>query len=128
MPAPAEKRQYPEGKLQRATNDLFTAILDPSVIWFHIPNQGDINRQRGAILRGMGLKAGVYDWYLCWPGPRCHNTGWIEMKSPTGTLSDSQKLFRRHVESLGHETAEARSIQTVLEILDRWRVPHRRVS
>lgn len=128
MAVNVQRKQYPEHRLQVATNDLFSAILDPSVIWFHIANQGDFDRRRGAILKGMGVKAGVWDWCLMWPGSKCCHIGWLEMKSPVGDLSTSQLEFRRSFLQLGHFWGVARSLDDVLRVLVDWRVPHRRVS
>lgn len=62
-------------------------------LMFHVPNEGKRSMVQAAIMRRMGLKAGVPD--ICLPVPRGHYHGmFIEMKRQKGgNLGDNQKAW-----------------------------------
>lgn len=118
-----------EDDLQGAVAELFRAVLHPSVLYFHIPNQAAWKRSKAIA----GVRVGAPDWYLCWPtllhGDTIDQTGWIELKSMTGSLAGAQIDFKMAVRALGHHWGMTRTIAGVEAYLHEWRVPMRgRVS
>jgi hypothetical protein len=99
-----KKRDNGEQKLQIATVNWFRTAL-PDVLVFAVPNGGDRSVIEAALLKKMGVAAGVSDLLLFWTGWKQLEdlykvTKWpyhaaIELKNPSGRgiLSDSQKGF-----------------------------------
>ena len=85
---------------------------------FHIPNGGARDAKTGARLKDLGTRPGVPD--LCLPVVRDVQTAdgvqtagalWIELKSPTGRLRESQRTWRDRLRSHGHAWTLCRSLQ-----------------
>ena len=77
-------------------------------LMFHVPNEGKRSIQRGAMMRRIGLKAGVPD--ICLPVPRGIWHGmFIEMKRQKGgTLGDSQREWIEALTKQGYYCIVAR--------------------
>jgi hypothetical protein len=73
---------------------------------FHANNNGK-NRSHGAVLKGMGVVAGVADLCYLMPGGRA---AFIEMKAPGGKQSRAQKDWQSSVESAGFKYLIATSL------------------
>ena len=93
----------------------------PSV-WIHHSANGEsrdsnhsVAAMRGATLKAMGVKRGVYDlfipaWFL-----------WIEMKPKEGGyLSKDQKIFRDEMERIGFKTFKANGCEEAKEKLQEY--------
>ena len=80
---------------------------------FHPPNGGHRRKATAARMKAMGAKAGVPD--LCLPVACTMRDGtrygalWIELKSKTGRLRDSQRQWRNRLRRHGHAWALCRS-------------------
>lgn len=85
---------------------------------FHIPNGGKRNTLEAVRFKNLGVKAGVADIFL--PCARSGYNGlWIEMKSPTGRLTEHQKDFLSAVEERNYRTAVCFSAESAIQsILD----------
>ena len=83
-------------------------------VLIHVPNEGKRNTKMvhtrygmkvvcsgGARLKAEGLVAGVADLLLLTPNKEYGSLA-IEMKTPTGRLSDSQKTWREEFEKAGN--------------------------
>ena len=97
------------------------------VVWGHVPLGGLRHKAVAGMLKGLGAKAGVWDLYFFWANgwsealQAPHSmTGWIELKSATGTLNKAQRDFRDEVRPLGHRLAICRSVAQVLGALEAW--------
>ncbi len=111
----------PEQALQKAVAAYLDAVLVPP--WYYTAiGHGGGGKVRGAILRGMGLKAGVWDILILGPD---RFIGWIELKSATGRLSPEQKAFGAMAHSFGHHVGSATSIGEVRLGLWLWEIPTR---
>jgi len=86
--------------------------------WFTTFPSGGGGRLRGAILRGMGLKAGVPDILFIWKG----RAYWVEVKAPKGKLSVSQIECQMDLKQAGCEVATVRSVEDVEDALCRWQI------
>lgn len=106
----------PEQVLQiQAARMLELAI--PDFVFFHVPNGGGRSKVEGAILKAMGVKAGVADFVIVLPGGRI---GFLELKADKGALSQSQREFRDKVRGLGCIWGEARSLEGVWDLVEAW--------
>ena len=65
---------------------------------FHVPNQGIRSIKQKLLLSNMGLKSGCPDLILEFKGG---SIVYIELKTSTGTLSSSQKLWYTQSQILG---------------------------
>lgn len=74
---------------------------------FHIPNGGKRTKVEAAILKRMGVKAGVWDYML--PVPRRFRGAiaiglWLEMKRPGEKLSEEQAQWGDEMVRMGYAT------------------------
>lgn len=94
-PAAAPKKarkSYPEEELQKQVAAFLDIALPDGFRWFHTPNQrGTRKRWENAMLKAMGVKAGVADVIILTPQRAFI---WIELKAAKGVLSDDQKGWR----------------------------------
>ncbi len=108
----------------------------PDVFVFSVPNGGFIVEPRTvAKLKWLGLKPGVPDLVLCWasfaPGERVNTvehvgeTGFIEVKSWVGRLSEDQKSVHAWLTAHGHRVAVVRSTDDLRKTLAEWGAPCR---
>lgn len=82
-------------------------------LFFHAGAEGgNRNKITGSILKKMGVVAGIPD--LHFPSLRL----WIELKIPTGKLSESQKTIIPILEKCGDSVEIARSLDDVIKIID----------
>ena len=92
-PQPQTEAQITEGRLQQNCLMWLNRHYRQYERWFHsIPNGENRDTVTAARLKATGLKSGVSDTFL--PEPRGAYHGlYIELKTPTGTLSANQKEF-----------------------------------
>ena len=106
-----------EHKIQVALVDYLTTTLRPEIYFFAIPNQANRHISNAVKMKNEGVRAGVPD--LCFMLPE-GRVGWIEMKTPTGSLSATQKMFRDRCLELAHPWALCRSVDDALRVLTAW--------
>lgn len=116
-----------EATIHRSVVKLLRTVLLPSVVWFHIPNGELRDPVVAGKLKGMGVVAGLPDLCLMWTDKDTEQpvTGWIELKSEKGRLSDKQADMIGRIASLHHHFSVARSVQDVADLIARWDVPRR---
>lgn len=74
----------------------------PQLRWIHhIPNGGRRDANEAAVLKQMGVKAGVSDIHFPYPSGRYIGM-YIEMKFGTNMPSKEQREFLREMELVGH--------------------------
>lgn len=101
--------KHPESHLQKVCVKWFRLqYKNLSGVFFAVPNGGKRNALEGAIMKGEGVLSGVSDLVLLVANRR-YNGLCIEMKTPKGTQSDTQKIFMRNVEEQGYKYAICRS-------------------
>ena len=115
----------PEFHLQKSICELLD-VAYPQVVYFSVPNGAvlgwsEAERKRAgremSKLKVTGLKPGAPD--LCVIGPGGVLCG-LEVKSPTGTLSESQRAFRHALEGAGGNYLIVRSLDDVRVALAYW--------
>lgn len=112
------KRQNPEERLQRAVVGYLSVALPSDAAWSGIGHGGG-GRLRGAILNGLGIRAGVPDIFICYRS----RTLFLELKSPRGTLSRQQREFHAALARAGIETRVCRSLSDVAAALNSVGIP-----
>ena len=85
---------------------------------FHVPNGVNSGPVVGAIMKQMGLVAGMPDLFLIHKG---HSFA-LEIKKPGGRLSSSQILTMAELRDAGVNVAAAFGLDQCIEQLDAWRL------
>jgi len=104
--------KYPGNRINRGEDELqrqqvrYLEILRAQgrLEYFAIPNGGKRNKTEAAIMKGLGVRAGVPDICILWAAdPTGRQCGFIENKSPDGSgrLSDAQREWSSWL--VGHE-------------------------
>lgn len=108
----------PEIAIQQGIIDALRVCADPKKVkYYHCPNEGERDAGYAYRLKRMGVLAGVPDLTFHLAGGR---TGFIEIKSDVGKLSQAQKAFRDDVRALGCYWEVAFSITDALRTLEEW--------
>lgn len=75
---------------------------------FHIPNGGSRNIIEAAKLKRMGVRRGVFDYFLATPRlieGNLYSGAWLEMKAPKGRLKPEQKDWAQMMNDRGYVVA-----------------------
>ncbi len=102
----------PEQALQQQVAQFLDAALPDDAWWTAIPLGGG-GRLRGAILKGMGAKAGTPDLLIVYRG----RAFWIELKAATGRLTPAQKVTHLRLTLAGCLVDTCRSVEEVAGVL-----------
>lgn len=83
---------------------------------YHVPNERKCSAQEGARLKRMGVKPGVPD--LCLPVARGNAHGlYIEMKTKTGKLSDTQRWWQSELNGQDYLSAVCYGWKQAVKVL-----------
>jgi len=115
-------RKRPEEEFHRTVAEWLSYRLDDSVFWFHCPNGGARSKAEAGIFKALGVKPGVSDIIILWPD---RHALFIELKAGRGHLTDAQEDFHAIMRRCGFDTAEARTLEEIDNILDFRQVPTR---
>jgi hypothetical protein len=121
------KRGQSEAALQKAVCAHLDVALPSSAYYCAVPNgavlSGDAKARGMQMnkLKATGLKPGAPDLVICWSGRFIG----IELKSPTGTVSEAQKDASDRITLAGGLYTVARSLEGVEAFLDMIGVPLR---
>lgn len=109
-----------EAQLHKAVAQYLDLALPADAVWHHSPMQGHGRGPRtGAILKGMGARAGWPDITIIWQG----RAFFIELKASRRGLSRAQCITVGRLHEAGARIAVARSLQEVEMQLDGWGIP-----
>jgi hypothetical protein len=121
------KRRNPEQQLQIAVADYLRLALWPPAVWSAIGHGGG-GKVRGAILKAMGLRAGMPDVVIILPyrteRPIPVVIG-LELKAKAGRQSPEQKAVEKDWNACGGFYHVCRSVDEVEGFLRRTGVPLR---
>lgn len=110
------RRNCPEQDAQRAIVAHLKARAAPGLYWFHPANGGARTAIEGAILQGLGVRAGCPDLILVRNG----KTFALELKAPHGRLSPSQRQAHEELRLAGAEVAVAVGVDEAIAALEQW--------
>lgn len=94
--------------------------LHPHIVKYimHFPNEGKRNIGYGALLKAMGMRAGVSDLFIALPR-HTYGGAWIELKSKDGVLSIAQRAFLDDMAEQNYFTAICYSIEEAINTI-KW--------
>jgi hypothetical protein len=90
-------------------------------IW-HVANERAINPYSGSILKRKGVMAGVSDLSIMRASKGYHGA-FIEMKSPKGKVTESQKKFLDSMSKEGYFTAVCYSCDEAMAVIKDYLLP-----
>ena len=82
---------------------------------FAVPNGGSRNLYEARNLKNEGVMAGVSDLILVLNGVVI----FLELKAGRNKQQETQKLFEKRIKELGHQYYVVRSLDDVMEVLDK---------
>src|SRR5262245_1309253 len=112
------RRKRPEDAIQRAVLQHLYARAPREAYWFAVPNGGGRSPIEAAILKGLGVRAGVPDLIIVYGG----KTYGLELKAdgnkPTKLQIEAQDAMR----AAGAEVAVAVDLDAALACLEGWQL------
>jgi hypothetical protein len=118
--APAPDRNG-EARIQAAIVEWVRTIA-PDVLIFAVPNGGLRSKAEAARLKWTGVVAGVPDLTVIAPSGKAH---FLEVKTPTGRLSDDQREIIAALGRLGSPFMTVTSIDDVRRAFSCWGIQTR---
>jgi hypothetical protein len=106
----------PEQAIQRAVFAHLAARGAPGTFAFHVPNGGWRSAVEAAILKGLGVVAGVPDLVLIRDGA----VFGLELKAHNGRLSPAQVATQEAMRAAGVTVAVATGLDAALAQLESW--------
>jgi hypothetical protein len=106
----------PEQIIQRAVFDHLRARAARGVFAFHVPNGGYRKPIEAAIMKGLGVKAGVPDVVAIHKG-RCYA---LELKAEGGRATPKQLEAIAAMEAAGAHCCIAEGLDCALAVLEQW--------
>ena len=110
------RRHRPEQVIQRAVFQHLRARGAPGVFAFHVPNGGYRKPVEAAILKGMGVVAGVPDVIIIHNG----KVFGLEIKTEGGRATDKQLACIAALREAGAFTCIAEGLDRALACLEAW--------
>jgi hypothetical protein len=106
----------PEQLIQRAVFDHLRARAAPGAFAFHVPNGGYRKPIEAAIMKGLGVKAGVPDVVAI------HKGRWyaLELKAEGGRATPKQLEAIAAMEAAGAHCCIAEGLNRALAVLEQW--------
>jgi len=108
--------QHEESIIQ---SQIVSALSISGIFVFMVPNDaaGKISKARACRLKACGLRAGISDLILIGADCRAY---FMEVKTPTGRLSESQSRFRDLCEKKAWPYSVVRSVEEALDVCRKW--------
>lgn len=117
----------PEQEIQRSIVQYLELALRPGVRFWHTPNGGARSAVEAAILKGLGVKAGVPDLVLAWSErrrfvdePPVSRVAFIEVKADKGALTAEQRDFRDWCLDNAVPWVVVRSLDDAIQVVKGW--------
>jgi hypothetical protein len=118
------RRRSPEATIQCAVFAHLRVRAAPGVFAFHVPNGGYRKPVEAAIMKGLGVAAGVPDIIAIHNG----RVFALELKAEGGRTSDKQLATMAAMREAGAFTAVAEGLDRALACLEAWGLLKGRVS
>lgn len=110
------KRASPEQQIQRAVFQHLKHRSAPGVFAFHVPNGGYRKPKEAAILKGLGVVAGVPDVMCIFAG----HVYALELKAEGGRPSEKQLLAVDNIRNAGGFACVCEGLDRALKTLETW--------
>lgn len=108
-----------EDAVQRMLVNNLPFMLPKPHFLFAVPNGGLRSRAEAAIMKGLGVRAGVHDLILLWD----RRAFLMEVKAPAGRLSEAQVITHEHIERTGCPGAVVRGLSDAIAFLRECGIP-----
>jgi hypothetical protein len=102
--------------IQRAVFDHLRVRSAPGIFAFHTANGGWRSRIEAAILKGLGVRAGVPDVIAVKDG----RTYAMEIKAPGGRLTAAQNAAHAALRAAGATVVTSYSLDDAISMLEEW--------
>jgi hypothetical protein len=112
------RRNRPEQAIQRAVFEHIAIRGARDCFAFHVPNGGWRSPVEAAIMRGLGVRAGIPDIIAIRAG--CAYA--LELKPPGGRLSPARRDVHAALSAAGATVAVACGLDAALSQLEAWQV------
>lgn len=112
------RRASPEAQIQRAVFQHLDQRAAPGVFAFHVPNGGYRKPIEAAIMKGMGVKAGV-------PDVICIKDGQVfalELKAEDGRPTEAQLRAVENIRNAGGFAAICYGLDRAIACLEAWQI------
>jgi hypothetical protein len=119
---PARRRH--EQEIQRSVVQHLRRRGARGAVWWHVPNGGARRKTEAAILKGLGVRAGVADICVVHGGKFFA----LELKAPSGRSTPAQMAFRDGINAAGGFAAEAVGLDAAILCLESWGLLRGRVT
>lgn len=106
----------PEQIIHKAVIEHLKIRAVPRLVYFHVPNGGKRRPIEAAILKSLGVRAGVSDLVLIHRG----KIFCLELKAPGGRPTLAQIAFLGDAERAGAFTAMPEGLDAALATLESW--------
>jgi hypothetical protein len=107
---------HPEDDIQRTVLALFALRAAPGTFVFHVSNGRARRPIESAILKSLGLRAGIPDLLVI----RESHVFALQLKPLDGRLSPAQLAAHDALRGAGAEVAVAGGIDQLIAVLERW--------
>jgi hypothetical protein len=111
-------RRRPEQAIQRAVFQHIRARGVPGLVAIHVGNGGYRKPVEAAIMKRLGVTAGVPDILLWYD----HKSFALEIKSGSGRLSEHQIEMLSRLENAGVSTAVCHGLDASIKCLEGWQL------
>lgn len=105
-----------EDHIQRAVIQHLRERGAPGVVYWHTPNGGHRRKAEAAILKGLGVRAGVSDIIAIHKG----RVFALELKAPEGRPTESQMQFISEINAAGGFGCIAHGLDKAIKVLETW--------
>lgn len=117
--AEGRRRKHDEDDIQESVCTFLRWSLPVDATYWHVPNGGKRHRREAARMVRLGVRAGLPDLHIAYRG----RLYCIELKTPTGQLSESQKQMIPKLVKCGVLVEVCTSLDEVVATLDLWGIP-----
>jgi len=112
------RRRRGEDGVQRAVCEHLQIRGARNIVWWHTPNGGKRNRIEAAIMKGLGVRAGVSDIIAVHEGKAFA----LELKAEGGRPTEAQLQFIDDFQAAGGHAVVAEGLDEALRVLEAWKL------
>lgn len=119
---PRKTRNHAEQTFHIHAYRFLRTILPQTAVVFHVPNGGKRSKIEAAILKQMGVTAGIPDFILFWD-----RRGYaLELKTAEGELDIEQRGMHAALQIAGIPVEVVRTFEEIIKRLNEFGIPLRR--
>jgi hypothetical protein len=111
------RRRRAEDSIQRTVCEHLRMRGSPGVVWWHTPNGGKRNRIEAAVMKSLGVRAGVSDIIAVHEGTAFA----LELKADGARPTEAQLQFIDDFRAAGGDAGVAEGLDQALRVLETWK-------